>query len=151
MPSFAEAVAQKLATDNLPVADAANKIGVSLMGLRSVLRGKSFPNARSVGKYAEFLGMPGEALAALIKESKATAPVKGKGGRKAKAKAEKSEAEPKEKPVRKAAKANTIDIDAITAALKAANAVLNDDLVLKLSALSGPKRKAAEAILASVI
>jgi transcriptional regulator with XRE-family HTH domain len=153
--SFSQLLNDKLAASGKTLAEVAESIQVSLASLRGALAGSSVPNKRSLDKYAAFLGLTVDEAAALVKEAKAAAPAagekkpKGKGKAKAKAGA---------KPGRKPGKAGKAKGGALSAALadiaeaiNRAEAVLADPLVMKLYELQGAKRKAAEAILGSVI
>jgi hypothetical protein len=161
--SFSEMLKAKIG--DLALADVATTMGVALPGLRKAVAGKSVPNARSLDKYAAFLGISTDEAKALVLAAKASAPVKGKGGRKAKAaKAPKTETEGKAKPGRKAkggrkamAKAGkgssdlAASLGLIAEAIAKAETILADPLVNRLYSLEGAKRKAAEAILGSVL
>lgn len=93
---LASRVADKIKADGISVAAAAEKIRVNPAGLGSLLKGKSTPNSRSVGRYAAFLGLSVEEVAALNgkpaknggkvarRGRKATAATSPKAGRKAK-------------------------------------------------------------------
>jgi len=65
MPSLSQLLADKLAADGLSAAAAATKAGLSPLSFSAALKGKSKPNARSVDKYATFLGIS----AAAVKEA----------------------------------------------------------------------------------
>jgi hypothetical protein len=97
MPSLAQLLATKIKESNLAVTVAAKKAGISFPSFYSALHGKSSPNARSVNKYAAFLGISaaevqsasgktakaatGKKAAGKAKPAKAT---KAKAGKKAK-------------------------------------------------------------------
>ena len=55
--SLAKLLTQKIEADGLSLAQAAEKADVSLPSFRSVAAGKAVPNARSIDKYASFLGV----------------------------------------------------------------------------------------------
>lgn len=55
--SLAKLLTQKMEADGLTLTAAAEKAGVSLPSFRSVASGKAVPNARSIDKYATFLGI----------------------------------------------------------------------------------------------
>jgi len=55
--SLAKLLTQKIEADGLTLTAAAEKAGVSLPSFRSVAAGKAVPNARSIDKYANFLGI----------------------------------------------------------------------------------------------
>lgn len=152
--SFSQLLNDKLAASGKTLAEVAETIQVSLPSLRGALNGKSLPNKRSLAKYAGFLAISEEDCANLVKEAKAagTTPAakgKRKGGRKAKAAAGK----PGPKKAGRKAKGGALSASLanIADAIQRAEAVLADELVMQLYALSGAKRKAAEAILVSVL
>jgi transcriptional regulator with XRE-family HTH domain len=177
--SFSEMLKVKIGEASL--AEVATAMGVALPGLRKAISGKSLPNARSLGKYAAFLGISEAEAKELVASAKSTAPVKArtpkaKGGKRSRkaaaaAPAEGEAGEPvatkgkrgrkagksgKAGKVTKAAKAGktsdlAFSLDLIGQAIAKAEAILADPLVNQLYNLSGPKRKAAEAILASVL
>lgn len=157
--SFTQLLNDKLAASGKTLIEVAEAIQVSLPSLRGALSGKSLPNKRSLDKYAAFLGVPVEEAAALIKTAKASAPAKPKTERKAKGKPGRKAKATGAKPGRKPGKAGkakgggqlTAALDQIGEAIRRAEAILADPLVTKLYALEGAKRKAAEAILGSVI
>lgn len=160
--SFVQLLNDKLAASGKTLAEVAEMIQVSLPSLRGALAGKSMPNKRSLDKYAAFLGVAVEEAANLVKAAKADAPAKAKGGRKGKPgrKPGKAAGKPAGKPGRKPGKAKggktkggalSAALADIAEAINRAEAVLADPLVMKLYALDGAKRKAAEAILGSVI
>ncbi len=76
MPNLAKLVSQKLKADGLTVTAAAKSAGISLPSFRGVVSGKSVPNARSVDKYATFLGISVDQLVSAA--GKATRGPKGK-------------------------------------------------------------------------
>jgi transcriptional regulator with XRE-family HTH domain len=177
--SFSEQLKAKIGEASL--AEVATAMGVALPGLRKAISGKSLPNARSLGKYAAFLGISEAEAKTLVASAKSTAPVKArtpkaKGGKRARKSADAAPAAgetaeaaaPKGKRTRKAGKAGKApkagksakagktrglagSLDLIAQAIAKAEAILADPLVNQLYTLSGPKRKAAEAILASVL
>ena len=171
--SFSEQLKAKIGEASL--AEVATAMGVALPGLRKAISGKSLPNARSLGKYAAFLGISEGEAKTLIASAKSTSPVKaraakgpakakGKGGRKAKAaKTDAQDAtEPKAAKGKRGRKAGakvkatkgsglSSSLSLIADAIGKAEAILADPLVNQLYSLTGPKRKAAEAILASVL
>jgi hypothetical protein len=79
MASLGKLIAAKMKEGGLNLSKAAKKAGVSLPSFRASLIGKSAPNARSIGKYAAFLGISADAVVAASGRS-----AKGKPGRKAK-------------------------------------------------------------------
>src|SRR4051812_39414222 len=81
MPAISALLKKKIAAEGLSLAQAAKKIGISVPSVRAGVAGKSVPNARSIPKYASFLGL------SLAEAQKLAGDRKGKGGRKAKAKA----------------------------------------------------------------
>jgi hypothetical protein len=82
MASLANQLAAKMKAAGLNLTKAAAATKVSLPSFRATLAGKSAPNARSVGKYAAFLGISPEAVMAAAgrKVGKAKT-AKGKPGR----------------------------------------------------------------------
>ena len=70
MSDFPSVLKAKILEKGLNAADAAVAIGVTAPSLRSALTGKSFPNARSLGKYASFLGLSEGETKTLINASK---------------------------------------------------------------------------------
>ncbi|MBA3936887.1 MAG: helix-turn-helix transcriptional regulator [Planctomycetes bacterium] len=76
MPNLAKLVSQKLKAEGLTVTAAAKSAGISLPSFRGVVSGKSVPNARSVDKYASFLGISVDQLVSAA--GKATRGSKGK-------------------------------------------------------------------------
>jgi hypothetical protein len=84
MASLGKLIDAKMKADGLNLTKAAKKAGVSLPSFRASLVGKSAPNARSIGKYASFLGISADAVMAASGRSAEDA--KGKPGRKAKGK-----------------------------------------------------------------
>lgn len=167
--SFSQQLTAKIGEASL--AEVATAMGVALPGLRKAISGKSLPNARSLGKYAAFLGISEDEAKALIASAKATSPVKarpakgkGKTGRKAKtAKTDATDAAaPKVAKGKRGRKAGakgkagkdsglSSSLSLIAEAITKAEAILADPLVNQLYTLTGPKRKAAEAILASIL
>jgi hypothetical protein len=79
MPNLAQLVSQKIKADGLNLTAAAKSAGVSIPSFRGVLSGKSVPNARSIGKYAAFLGLSGEEIAKIAGKGKARKAATGKG------------------------------------------------------------------------
>lgn len=157
MSDFPSALKSRIEEKGLSAADAAAAIGVSAPSLRGALAGKSFPNARSLAKYASFLGKSDEETKALIAaakpaagEKKPKAP-KGKPGRKAKG--EKAPKAAKGKPGRKAGKKSGSAGDAlaaIAAALKSAESLASDPLAVAVNKLAAGPRKLIEGILKTI-
>lgn len=160
MSDFPSALKSRIEEKGLSAADAAAAIGVSAPSLRGALAGKSFPNARSLAKYASFLGKSDEETKALIaaakpaageKKPKAPKAKKGKPGRKAKG--EKAPKAAKGKPGRKAGKKSGSAGDAlaaIAAALKAAESLASDPLAVAVNKLAAGPRKLIEGILKTI-
>ncbi len=82
MPSLSDLLKSKISSAGLTVAKAADKVGVSIPSMRSAVAGSAAPNARSIGKYASFLGIGKADAIALVAANKKG----GKGGRKRAAK-----------------------------------------------------------------
>lgn len=153
MSDFPTALKSRIEEKGLSAADAAAAIGVSAPSLRAALSGSSFPNARSLAKYASFLGRSEEETKALIavakpapgdkKPKKAKAP-KGKPGRKPGAKATKG------KPGRKAGGSAFDALAAISAALKQAESLAGDALAVAVHNLGAGPRKLIEGILKTI-
>jgi len=84
MSSIADLIQSKMDKEGLNLTAAADAVGVSQPSLRRVLKGASVPNARSVGRYAKFLGLSDAEIAELISAAKgkpAKGKAKGKPGR----------------------------------------------------------------------
>ncbi len=150
MPSLAQLLSAKIAEDGLAVTVAAKKAEISFPSFHAALHGKSVPNARSVDKYAAFLGITtSDVQAASGKPAKkgkaAKGAMKAKKGKVKKAKAKKVKKAKKakkggrrgrppgskNKAVAKAAKAakaasaiNRKALSALSASLKKATALL---------------------------
>jgi hypothetical protein len=78
MPSLAQLLNDKITKDALAVTAAAKKAGISFPSFHAALHGKSVPNARSVDKYASFLGITtAEVQAASGKAAKPAKAAKG--------------------------------------------------------------------------
>lgn len=117
-------IAAEIKSRDLTITGAAAAIGVTFPSLRALLDGKSLPNARSIGKYASFLGVSTEALTAEVDKEKdrtGVRPGRPKG------------AAPKAAKVKKAAKKTVKAKPAKPAKAKPA----------KAKAKPGPKPKAA--------
>jgi transcriptional regulator with XRE-family HTH domain len=146
MSDFPSALKAKIQEKGLNAADAAVAIGVSAPSLRTALAGKSFPNSRSLSKYAAFLEASAEDTKALIAASKPAS-----GAKKAKGKKAKGEKEPKGKASRKAKGGSaSAALEAIAAALKSAETLLNDPLAIAVSKLGAAQRRLIEGILKSI-
>jgi hypothetical protein len=83
MPSLAQLLANKIKDSGLAVTAAAKKAGISFPSFHAALHGKSSPNARSVNKYAAFLGISATDVQGASGKA-AKAPKAGKGPKKAK-------------------------------------------------------------------
>ncbi len=164
MSDFPTTLKSKIDDKGLNATDAAAAIGVSLPSLRTALSGKSFPNARSLGKYAAFLGLgeaetkaliaaskpaPGTKKAKMPKAPKASKGPKGKPGRKpGAAKAAKATGA---KPGRKAGSTSaSVALATIAASLKQAESLAGDSLALAVHNLANGPRKIIESILKSI-
>ena len=81
MASLANLLDAKMKAADLNFTKAAAAAKVSLPSFRATLAGKSAPNARSVGKYASFLGISAEAVMAAAgkKAKRGRPPGKAKG------------------------------------------------------------------------
>jgi hypothetical protein len=64
MSKLSSLLAAKMKSADLNFTAAAAKLDISAPSLRAVLAGRSAPNSRSLGKYAKFLGISEEAVAA---------------------------------------------------------------------------------------
>jgi transcriptional regulator with XRE-family HTH domain len=166
MSDFPAALKARIEEKALSAADAATAIGVSAPSLRAALSGSSFPNARSLAKYASFLGRSEDETKALIAaakpapgEKKAKSPKKPKGEKAAGGKpGRKSGAKPakaaKSKPGRKsgAKKAGSASeaLASISAALKQAESLAADELAVAVHELGALHRKLIEGILKTI-
>lgn len=101
MASLGKLIAAKMKAAGLNLTKAAKKAGVSLPSFRASLIGKSAPNARSIGKYADFLGISADAVMAASGRSAKGGKGKGKRGRKPGRKPGPKAKGPKGKPGRK--------------------------------------------------
>ncbi len=77
MAKLSSLLAAKIKSADLNFTAAAKALDVSAPSLRAVLDGRSAPNSRSLGKYAKFLGLTDEKVAAIA------GPRGGKAGGKA--------------------------------------------------------------------
>jgi hypothetical protein len=100
MPSLAQLLNAKITKDSLAVTAAAKKAGISFPSFYAALHGKSVPNARSVNKYASFLGISVADVQAA--SGKAAKPAKAAKGKMKKAKKAKDAAKGKMKKAKKA-------------------------------------------------
>ncbi len=64
MSKLSSLLAAKMKSADLNFTAAANELDISAPSLRAVLAGRAAPNNRSLGKYAKFLGISEEAVAA---------------------------------------------------------------------------------------
>jgi len=164
MSDFPSVLKAKILEKGLNAADAAVAVGVSAPSLRNALTGKSFPNARSLGKYASFLGLSESDTKALIdaakpapgsKPKKEKKEKKGKPGRKPGKKSAIAKA-PKVakagKPGRKAKSSSSAAaaLDTVVAALKQADGLLGDSLAVAVHKLAAGPRKIIESIVKSL-
>ncbi len=138
MTSLAQLLNAKITKDGLAVTAAAKKAGISFPSFHAALHGKSVPNARSVNKYASFLGIsiadvqaasgkPAKAAKGKAKKAKKAAKGKAKkAGRRGRPPGSKSNAAAKAaaKAAKAAAKGNRKAIAALSASLKKATALL---------------------------
>jgi hypothetical protein len=65
MAKLSSLLAAKIKSANLNFTAAAKALDVSAPSLRAVLDGRSAPNSRSLGKYAKFLGLTEQKVAAI--------------------------------------------------------------------------------------
>ncbi len=154
MSDFPSVLKARIDEKGLSAADAATTIGVSAPSLRGALAGQSFPNARSLNKYAEFLGKSAEETKALIASAKPAPGSKprkgGKPGRKPGRKPGSGKAEkPAGKPGRKSGSASAA-LATIAAALKDAESLANDPLAVAVNKLGAGQRRLIEGILKSI-
>jgi transcriptional regulator with XRE-family HTH domain len=158
MSDFPSSLKAKIQEKGLNAADAAAAIGVSAPSLRAALAGKSFPNARSLSKYAAFLDASAEDTKALIAASKpsaggkkAKAPKEPKAAKGKKAKAPKEPKAAKGKPGRKAKGGSaSAALAEISAALKSAESLLSDPLAVAVNKLGAGPRRLIEGILKTI-
>ena len=156
MSDFPTALKTRIEEKKLSAADAAAAIGVSAPSLRTALSGSSFPNARSLAKYASFLGLSDEETKALIAVAKpAAGEKKSKSAKKAKA----TKGKPGRKLVAKAASGKSVSkkggsaSDAlawISAALKRAESLAGDELAMAVHNLGTAPRKLIHDIIKSI-
>jgi hypothetical protein len=138
MASISDLLAAKLKADELSTAGAAKAAGVSLPSMRSALKGTSLPNARSVGKYATFLGLSQDEVVEIIAAAKG-----GKsGGRKAAKGA--TRGRPPGRKSKGAGGDTAAALETIKAALKAAASASADPLAEKIAELSKKQRSIVE-------
>jgi hypothetical protein len=64
MTKLSSLLAAKIKSADINFTTAAKELEISAPSLRAVLAGRSAPNSRSLGKYAKFLGVSEEAVAA---------------------------------------------------------------------------------------
>ena len=84
MPNLKSLLAAKIQSSGLKITAAAKKAGVSFPSFHAAVIGKATPNARSVDKYAKFLGITAEEVmraAGKKAPGKAAAKTAGKPGR----------------------------------------------------------------------
>ena len=84
MPTLKQLLAAKIQSSGLKITAAAKKAGISFPSFHAAVIGKATPNARSVDKYAKFLGISTEeVMSASGKKAahKATKAATGKPGR----------------------------------------------------------------------
>lgn len=156
MSDFPSVLKAKILEKGLNAADAAVAIGISAPSLRTALTGKSFPNARSLGKYASFLGLSDSDAKALIDAAKPAPGSKSKTGKKPGRKPGKKDAAAKApkagKPGRKPQLGGsaTAAINTVVAALKQADSLLGDSLAVAVHKLGAGPRKIIESIVKSL-
>jgi transcriptional regulator with XRE-family HTH domain len=148
MSSLAQLLAAKIEADGLTSTGAAEKAGVSFPSFNAALKGKSVPNARSIDKYAAFLGISADEVRA---SSKGAASARGA-----------DRPAGKRGPGRPAAagrrgrprKGGAIDAGAalreVGAALERANEILGDELAVRVHGLSAKSRSVIESVLGSL-
>jgi transcriptional regulator with XRE-family HTH domain len=163
MSSIKDLLVAKLKELDLSATAAAEKFGLSAPGVRAVAAGKSLPNARSLAKYADLLGVSADELKALAAAGRngGAKPAKGKakggkaprkslkkGARKAKAAKAAKPAKAKAGKGRGKAKGGALAaLKAIESELSAAAALAGDDLAMKVHGLS----KKGRAVIAGLI
>jgi transcriptional regulator with XRE-family HTH domain len=163
MATIKDLLVAKLKELGISATAAAEKFGLSAPGVRAVAAGKSLPNARSLAKYADLLGVPADELKAAAaaarggdaKPAKGKKPAKAKGGKPARKSMKKGarKAAAKAKPAAKGkgrgkAKGGALAaLKAIESELSAAAALAGDDLAMKVHALS----KKGRAVIAGLI
>jgi len=165
MSSIATLVANKIDESGQPLAAIAKQTGISLPSLRAVANGKSLPNARSLDKYAKFVGVSAEDLKAAVvatKEAGGPKKRKGKPGRKpgkvAKGKPGRkpgkvAKGKPGRKPGRKAAGGSSnagAALRTISDALGQAESLLGDDLAMAVNRASKGVRNTIAALLSAL-
>lgn len=159
MATIKDLLVAKLKELDLSATAAAEKFGLSAPGVRAVAAGKSLPNARSLAKYADLLGVPAEELKAQAaaarggdaKPAKAKKGGKARAGRKSMKKGARAAAKPAKGRgkirVAKAKGGAAAAIKAIEAALAESAALAGDDLAKKVHGLS----KKGRAVIAGLI
>lgn len=148
--SLAQKLTQKIEADGLTVAKAAEQAGISLPSFRAAVAGKSVPNARSVDKYASFLGISVDEVKALAGDRAAAAPKRGRPAGKGRkpgrpAGAKRGRPAGKVKAGRSVGDAGAA-LAAIAEALKSSQALAGDALALKVHNLGKKERAIIEAI-----
>ena len=84
MPALKQLLAAKIQSSGLKITAAAKKAGISFPSFHAAVIGKATPNARSVSKYAKFLGISAEEVmhaAGKKAVGKSTKAATGKPGR----------------------------------------------------------------------
>ena len=153
MSSIATLVANKIDESGQPLAAIAKQTGISLPSLRAVANGKSLPNARSLDKYAKFVGVSAEDLKAAVvatKEAGGPKKRKGKPGRKP---GKVAKGKPGRKPGRKAAGGSSnagAALRTISDALGQAESLLGDDLAMAVNRASKGVRNTIAALLSAL-
>ncbi len=144
MSDVSKKLAAKLEADKLTPAQAAEKIGVSIVSLRGVLSGKSTPNARSIGKYAKYIGISTAEIRPEEKKAKTTGkrrgrpPGSGTGKRRG-------------RPPGSGRGGNAgAALASIGAALKSAEAILADGLAMRVHQLNKSQRSIIEALVKGI-
>ena len=154
MSTFAELLKKKVG--DTPLTTAAADAGVSVPSLRCALKGKSVPNARSIPKFAAYIGMSATELTTQLAATRGGDAPKAKGkpgpkpGRKGKPGPKPG---PKGKPGRKPGRKAGGDVGAafsvVAEAIASAEALAADALAMRMHNLGKKQRDLISSLLSS--
>lgn len=134
--SLPQMLAAKLKELELSPTAAAEKAGVAYPSFAAVVAGKSLPNARTFKKYGKFLGVGADQIEKLVLEAKGSKPAGKRRGR-----------PPGRKPGRRGAGGLVSSLKDAVKLAGEAEAVLADDLAMRVHALPKAKRAVVEAVI----